>query len=79
MNKIVSVPVMDSRNAGKANALGHKPIADLREWLARVEEIGELTPGKSAGGPRRGDECDFLSGRQAAAFTGGSIRAAARF
>jgi 4-hydroxy-3-polyprenylbenzoate decarboxylase len=38
MNKIVGVSLMDSRKPS-----GRKPIADLREWLARVEEIGELT------------------------------------
>ncbi len=43
MDKIVGVSLMDSRNPAKANAFGHKPIADLREWLSRVEEIGELT------------------------------------
>ena len=42
MNKIVGVSLMDSRNPAKAEASGHKPIADLREWLSRVEEIGEL-------------------------------------
>src|ERR1039458_7431118 len=35
--------------------------------------------GEPAGGPRRGDERDLLSGRQAAAFTGGPVRAPARF
>jgi UbiD family decarboxylase len=43
MNKIVDVPLMGSRKAEAAKAIGEKPIADLREWLARVEEIGELT------------------------------------
>ena len=43
MNKIVDVPLMGSRKAEAAKAIGEKPIADLREWLSRVEEIGELT------------------------------------
>jgi UbiD family decarboxylase len=37
MNKMVSVPRIDARKPV------HKPIADLREWLARVEQLGELT------------------------------------
>ncbi len=37
MNKMVSVPRIDARKPA------HKPIADLREWLARVEQLGELT------------------------------------
>src|ERR1017187_4070731 len=43
MNKIVDVPLMGSRKPEAAKAIGEKPIADLREWLSRVEEIGELT------------------------------------
>ena len=43
MNKIIGVSLMDSRKPAEAEPLGQKPIADLREWLARVEEIGELT------------------------------------
>src|ERR1017187_8454582 len=43
MNKIVGVPLMGSRKAEAAKATGGKPIADLREWLSRVEGIGELT------------------------------------
>src|ERR1700693_3225825 len=43
MNKIVDVPLMGSRKAEAAKAIRGKPIADLREWLSRVEEIGELT------------------------------------
>src|ERR1022692_3233099 len=35
--------------------------------------------GEPAGGPRRGDERDLLSGRQAATFTGGPVRTPARF
>lgn len=37
MNKVATVSPADSRE------LAAKPIADLREWLGRVEEIGELT------------------------------------
>jgi UbiD family decarboxylase len=37
MNKIVRVPPPDKR------APAAKPIADLREWLTRVEALGELT------------------------------------
>ncbi len=36
MNKIVPVPRTEQQSAAK-------PIADLREWLAKVAEIGELT------------------------------------
>ncbi len=36
MNKIVNVPPADSPKTAE-------PIADLREWLSRVESIGELT------------------------------------
>ena len=43
MNKIVDVPLMGSRKPEAAKAISEKPIADLREWLSRVEEIGELT------------------------------------
>src|SRR6202140_4584936 len=43
MNKIVDVPLMGSRKPEAAKAIREKPIADLREWLSRVEEIGELT------------------------------------
>ena len=43
MNKIVGVPLMGSRKPEAAKAISEKPIADLREWLSRVEEIGELT------------------------------------
>ena len=43
MDKIVDVPLMGSRKPDGAKAIGEKPIADLREWLSRVEEIGELT------------------------------------
>ena len=43
MDKIVDVPLMGSRKPDAAKAIGEKPIADLREWLSRVEEIGELT------------------------------------
>jgi UbiD family decarboxylase len=43
MNKLVGVPLTASRNPADAKVPGHKPIADLREWLSRVEEIGELT------------------------------------
>jgi 4-hydroxy-3-polyprenylbenzoate decarboxylase len=43
MNKIVDVPLMGSRKPEAAKAICGKPIADLREWLSRVEEIGELT------------------------------------
>src|SRR5665647_387601 len=41
MNKIVSVPPAGSPKAAAAKAV--EPIADLREWLSRVEAIGELT------------------------------------
>jgi UbiD family decarboxylase len=43
MNKIVGVPLKDLRKSEGAKAIGGKPIADLREWLSRVEGIGELT------------------------------------
>jgi UbiD family decarboxylase len=43
MNKIVGVPLKDLRKSEAAKAVGGKPIADLREWLSRVEAIGELT------------------------------------
>ena len=43
MNKIVDVPLMGLRKAEAAKAISEKPVADLREWLSRVEEIGELT------------------------------------
>jgi len=42
MDKIVDVSPMGSRKTGVAKAIGGKPIADLREWLSRVEGIGEL-------------------------------------
>ena len=35
MNKNVTMPA-------NAKALGGKPIADLREWLARIQGLGEL-------------------------------------
>ena len=37
MNKIATVP------PAKSGESAAKPIADLREWLSRVEAIGELT------------------------------------
>ena len=40
MNKLVGVSLTGSRDLGAAKAIGGKPIADLREWLSRVEEIG---------------------------------------
>ena len=40
MNKLVGVSLTGSRDIGAA--IGGKPIADLREWLSRVEGIGEL-------------------------------------
>jgi len=43
MNKLVGVPLMAAGNSGEAKPPGYRPIADLREWLSRVEEIGELT------------------------------------
>lgn len=43
MDKIVDASRLDSRKPGAAKAAGGQPIADLREWLSRVEEIGELT------------------------------------
>ena len=43
MNKIVDVPLVGSHKPQATNAIGENPIADLREWLERVEEIGELT------------------------------------
>ena len=41
MNKTVDVALTSSRKSKTAK--GERPIADLREWLARVEAIGELT------------------------------------
>ena len=43
MNKIVDVPLVGSHKPQATNAIGETPIADLRGWLERVEEIGELT------------------------------------
>ena len=43
MNKIVDVAITGSRKAKIVKANGKKPIADLREWVKRVEGIGELT------------------------------------
>src|ERR1035438_9532670 len=43
MNKVVDVPLMGSRKSEATKAIGETPIADLREWLSRVEKIGELT------------------------------------
>jgi hypothetical protein len=47
MNRIVDVPLTGARAAGATKPItdqriAHKPIQDLREWLSRVEEIGEL-------------------------------------
>src|SRR5512140_3022946 len=42
MNKIVAVPPV-SPSQPAVNSTGALPIADLREWLSRVEAIGELT------------------------------------
>src|SRR6266568_3074602 len=42
MNKIATVPPVGSPQPA-ANSTSALPIADLREWLARVEAIGELT------------------------------------
>ena len=42
MNKIVGVPVVGSRKPKRPKPTGGKPIADLREWLSRVDAIGEL-------------------------------------
>ena len=43
MNKIVDVAITGSRKAKIVKANGKKPIADLREWVKRVQGIGELT------------------------------------
>ena len=43
MNKIVDVALTSSRKAKAVKTVAEKPIADLREWLERVEKIGELT------------------------------------
>ena len=43
MNEIVDVPAKGRHKPETAKAPGGKPIADLREWLTRVEAIGELT------------------------------------
>ena len=43
MNKIVNLPLTGSRKTKAVKGIGKKPIADLREWLQRVEGIGELT------------------------------------
>ena len=43
MTKIVDVPLSGSHKPKEAKVIGAKPIADLREWLSRVEAIGELT------------------------------------
>ena len=42
MNKIATVPPVGSPQSA-ANPTSALPIADLREWLSRVEAIGELT------------------------------------
>ncbi len=45
MSKVADVSVVGSKNTNQretAETAGGEPIADLREWLARVEEIGEL-------------------------------------
>jgi UbiD family decarboxylase len=42
MNNAVDVPLTGSGEIEAAKAVGSKPIQDLREWLAKVEEIGEL-------------------------------------
>jgi 4-hydroxy-3-polyprenylbenzoate decarboxylase len=40
----IAVPLDQSESTSRASARGRKkPIADLREWLSRVERIGELT------------------------------------
>jgi len=43
MNKIADVRLMKSRKSEGAKDVDKKPIADLREWLARVDDMGELT------------------------------------
>jgi len=43
MNKIVDLALTDSSKSKTVKATRKKPIADLREWLERVEDIGELT------------------------------------
>ena len=42
MNKVVDMALTGSRKSKTVKATSKKPIADLREWLARVEDIGEL-------------------------------------
>jgi 4-hydroxy-3-polyprenylbenzoate decarboxylase len=43
MNRIVRMPVAGAKSKPRASAnKQRKPIADLREWLAEVERIGEL-------------------------------------
>jgi UbiD family decarboxylase len=43
MNRIVRMPVAGAKSKPRASANKQKkPIADLREWLAEVERIGEL-------------------------------------
>ena len=42
MNKSADVSVSGPDMHAAAKAIGGKPIADLREWLTRVEGIGEL-------------------------------------
>jgi UbiD family decarboxylase len=43
MNKIAAVLPVGSPKPVAVKAVGAQPIVDLREWLSRVEEIGELT------------------------------------
>jgi UbiD family decarboxylase len=43
MNKLVGVSLMAAGDTAEVKPPGYSPIADLREWLSRVEEIGELT------------------------------------
>ena len=42
MNKIVDLSRVGLKKADVSKATARKPIQDLREWLSRVEQLGEL-------------------------------------
>jgi len=42
MNKIVNLSRAGLKKAAVSKATARKPIRDLREWLSRVEQLGEL-------------------------------------
>jgi UbiD family decarboxylase len=42
MNKLVNLSRVGSKKVAASKETASKPIADLREWLARVEQLGEL-------------------------------------